>query len=317
MDFIVTSTTDSKEQVQAAQGIAKPAPKAVEDKSAAAEQTAAETAVESETTENETEETAGADGANESEVEAEGEESADKSTENGKPVKKKSGFQRRIGKLRGELSAKDQELGYLRSELEKARGVKSADQPATKTVKDDGRPNKDTFDTHDDYVEALADWKVDQRLKADRATQAENSAKSEGQKKLDTHVGRVKEFAKSNPDFEEVIRDLDDGPKVSLTVQEVILGSDNGPELMYQLAKNRKEFERINALPPISAARELGKFEAKFSKPSETETPTKTTKAPKPATPIASKSSASAKSPDDMSFEEYKAWHAKKYGAGA
>jgi hypothetical protein len=313
-DYVVQSTSDTPEQVQAAQGVGKTAPAPAEDKTPIADKTAVETPVASETTETEAEENEGADdSASESEVEAEGDESEETPAQDGKTGKRKSG----VKKLREKLSAKDQEIGFLRSELERARvaGAKEPEKVAEKTVKEDGKPSKDQFETHDEYVEALADWKVDQRLKAEKAAAIENQVKSEGQKRLETHAGRVQEFVKSHPDFQEVIQDLDDGPKVSLTVQEVILNSDNGPELMYQLAKNRKEFERINALPAIQAARELGKFESRFAKPSEEKPQPKTTKAPPPVKPVGARSGSASKDPGEMDFDEYKAWRAKGGGA--
>lgn len=106
------------------------------------------------------------------------------------------------------------------------------------------------------------------------------------------------------------MEDVDDIP-MSLTVQEVILASDNGPELMYELAKNPEEYARICKLPAVQAARELGKFEARISSSQDTKKETKQltkTKAPPPIKPVGSKASSVTKSPDDMDFQEFKRW---------
>ena len=313
LDIQGESTTDTPAQVLSAMG-KKPVPQATE---SATTETVAENPVESETTETETDDSAGeaAGDATETEVETEGEESDEKPPETVKTGKKKSGFQRRISKLRGEMLAKDQELGYLRSELQRARGAVKTVDDATKP-KDDGRPKKDEFDTHDAYVEALTDWKVESKLSAERTKTTQAQVQSESQKIATSHQERTQEFVKTHPDFTEVIHELDDGSPVSLTLREVIVNSENGPELMYNLAKNPKEFERINALTPLAAAREIGKFEAKFAKPSG-QTETKTTKAPAPVNPISGKGAVSTKDPNKMEFDEYKAWHAKTYGPGA
>jgi hypothetical protein len=81
---------------------------------------------------------------------------------------------------------------------------------------------------------------------------------------------------------------------------------------MYELAKNRKEYERINSLNALAMAREIGKIEAKLSRSKTTEAQEeikKITKAPAPLKPVGSKSSGiSNKSPDEMDFHEYKKW---------
>jgi hypothetical protein len=81
---------------------------------------------------------------------------------------------------------------------------------------------------------------------------------------------------------------------------------------MYELASDLKEFKRINSLPPLAIAREIGKLELKLSKPSEEKQEIKkTTNAPKPLTPVGSKSAPVKKSPDEMSQKEYEAWRFK------
>jgi hypothetical protein len=103
----------------------------------------------------------------------------------------------------------------------------------------------------------------------------------------------------------ESVNDIDFPPVFS----QVILESEVGPQLMYELAKNRDEALRIRELPPIAAARELGKIEARISsKAAATKPETKqVTSAPKPIAPIGSNSSASRKSLDDpsLSFSDY------------
>lgn len=315
MDYQVVSTSDTKEQVQAAQNGASAALKSdAATDSATADKTAVENSADSEAA-TETDESASADGASESEVKTEGEELPEQAAEDSKK-KSRSGLRR----LREKISAKDQEIGYLQAQLERSRvagteKTETAGSSQANKASVEGKPNRDAYETHDEYVEALTDWKVDSRLKAEKIAAAESNAKTQHLTKAEKHVARVQEFAKAHSDFREIVESLDDGPKVSLTVQEVILDSDNGPELMYQLAKNRKEFERINALPAIQAARELGKFEARFAKPSEETKQTKTTKAPPPVKPIGSKASVSTKDPGSMDFDEYKKWRAAGGGA--
>lgn len=215
--------------------------------------------------------------------------------------KKKGGFKRRIEKLNSKISQAEQEREYWKQEALKAK------QPDRSEAKPEGKPSPGDFETHDDYVEALTDWKLDQKLQAQSAKQKESQIKSEQQARIQTHLDRIQSFVKEHEDFEETMMEVDDVP-ISIAVQELILESENGPELMYELAKNRKEFEKICKLSPLAAARAMGAFEAKLGK----QTQPKTTKAPPPIRPVGSKASAGVtKSPDEMDFQEYKRWRAQ------
>lgn len=106
-----------------------------------------------------------------------------------------------------------------------------------------------------------------------------------------------------------------DGLRVSMTVQQVILESENGPALAYELAKNVAEANRIAMLPPIAAARELGKIESRIaSKASEgkqntTQETKRVSSAPKPIAPITSgKTSAPPKNLDEAAKDSYAAY---------
>lgn len=213
-----------------------------------------------------------------------------------KAKKPKGGFQKRIHKLTSKLSAKEQEAEYWKGEALKASKSKDPEQrPAQKEAATAGRPKEEEFDSHAEYVEALTDWKLDQKLSDRDARDRQTKVQTEFQKRVSTHVERVNAFKSEHDDFDEALEDVDDIP-ISVAVQEVILDSDNGPELMYELAKNRAEYARICALSPLAAARELGKFESKLNASSDGgPKEVKKTKAPAPITPVGSKSASSGK----------------------
>jgi hypothetical protein len=231
--------------------------------------------------------------------------------------KKKGGFKKRIDKLTGKLTAKEQEVEYWKSEAMKQQ--KTAVQPTEKVVENkpdqSDKPIADNFDTHEKYVDALTDWKLDQREKVKIAKDRETQTKTEFQKKSADHVKRQQEFVKEHTDFDELMEAVEDIP-MTLVVQQVILDSENGPELMYELAKNREEYERICKLPAIAAARELGKFESRIAKASETVTPeTKVSKASAPLKPVTGKAQVPQKGYyEGMSQAEFKKWRASGGG---
>jgi hypothetical protein len=226
-------------------------------------------------------------------MEAEHEESAH---EDGKP-KKKGGFQRRIERLNKQKSEALRELEYWKAEALKSQKPQE-DQPkqeAKKEAVSDGKPTAENFETHEAYVEALADWKYDQRKKADEIREKQVQVKTEFQKTVESFQSKVKEFQKTQKDFEEVLSDVDD-IRMSIGVQEVLLSSDLGPQVMYELAKDRELYERINALNPLAAARELGRIEARISEKTESSNETKKqTKAPTPIKPVGGMNAGSLK----------------------
>lgn len=202
------------------------------------------------------------------------------------PGKKKGGFQRRINKLNSRYAEKERETEYWKQQALKGAGAKVETQVEAKPAAVvEGKPSSDKFDTHAEYVEALTDWKLDQKLK-DRDSKLENSRiESEQQRVARQYNERAKVFAEKTSDFKDVLEEVDDVP-LSPALRDMFLSSENGPELAYELAKNRVEFERVSKLSPLAAAREIGKLEARIARPAAESKEIKTTKAPAPIVPV-------------------------------
>ena len=292
----IASTTDTPEVVKAAMNVETKTEAPVEmvtEKEETQEPVAEETSAEA----------AQASGAGEEEG-GETEEPADP-TEN-KP-RKKGGFQKKIDKLSAKAQALEQEKEYWREQALRTQKTPQEKKPEAE-AKAAGKPDASKFENHDEYVEALADWKVEQRLLAEKQKTREEALKEEFRTKSQTHLERVEKFSGEHDDFDEVVESVNHIP-ISGPVQDVILNSEFGPELMYELAKNPTEYARICKLSPAAAGVALGKIEARFQKPSE-EKPTepKVTKAPAPIKPVTTNSaSASTKSiyDEDLSQADY------------
>lgn len=246
----------------------------------------------------------------ESQLESADDEGKDDASQKDKP-KKQGGFQRRIGKLTAEKSEARREAEYWkRVALEKQAAGEPKPEPKVDTTPaaSEGKPNPDNYDTHAEYVEAVVEWKAEQKLRERDQMLEKNKLQAEHERLRTAHMERVKSFSEKTEDFAEVIESVDNIP-VSPTVAELIVSSENGPALMYALAKNPEEYERINSLSPLAAAREIGRIETRIqasaqeSKPE----PKKLTKAPKPIDPVGGSKSTVAKSIDDpeLSFSEY------------
>ena len=251
----------------------------------------------------------------------------------------KDGFQKRIDKLTKDRADAKKERDYwrdlaMKNDQKPPEQSKAPEKKETKPT--DGKPNKDDFPTHEDYLEALTDWKADQKIDeklASRDAKAkQDNLRAEMEKSKKAHLDRVDAFKKTHEDFNDVLQDIADF-RLSSSLERALLESDNGPELMYEFAKNPAELERINALDPAAQARALGRFESSFQKASqakekedakeveakaetiEAKPKPKISKAPPPIKPVGSK----AGNPktiwdEDMSVEDWISLRNKQKG---
>lgn len=90
----------------------------------------------------------------------------------------------------------------------------------------------------------------------------EQSEREKAERRKTTFNQREQEFAKDKPDYVQKTRD----PRVPISpaVADVLAESDDGPALAYYLANNIDVAAQISQLPPLQAAREIGRIEAKL-----------------------------------------------------
>jgi hypothetical protein len=313
----VESTTDSNSKVTEAMGDFKVETGAPEEtiKTASVEETqSAENPAHSEGSENEDSQSAKEESEEES-LEASANEAAEESES--KVGKKKSGFQKRLDKLTKRAADERREKEYWKQEALKNAKAQPGEQiqsakETPKAADTSKKPDSKDFETHDEYNEALTDWKVDQRLAREKASQRELELKGERDKVLKTHLDRVSEFKKSTPEFEDAMEDIRDMP-ISNLVQSAIVDSEFGPQIMLEFAKNPEELLRLNAMTEGSVGKAIGRMEARFEKSSEgskAETPAETsaakvTKAPKPISPLNSKAVHTKSIRDELPYDEW------------
>jgi len=221
---------------------------------------------------------------------------AEEVEEEEKKPKKKNSFQERISEVTAEKNAAKEEAARLRRELEEYRKQKPA-EPEIQTPSPDERPRPEDYKEWADYVEALSDWKVEQKFKQ----QDEQRAQREVQQSWKARVDAAKT---EMPDYDEVIQNSN--LEVHSTVREAILESELGPKIAYHLATHPDVTESLKKLSIPSQLRELGKIEASLTKPIIEKPAVKVSQAPAPISPIKS-STATDLNDDDLSFEDFKA----------
>lgn len=182
--------------------------------------------------------------------------------------------QRRIDRLTRQRRDAEREAAYERGRREglEAALARTQQAPATPAAT---RPKLDDFDSADDYADALADWKIQQKSaedskaspppKGETATprepaQAPKPAPGEGPSET-----AVKAYAAAKakfPDLDEVL--LDASIPFTKAMADALADDEDSAEVLYQLGQDPDEVERISKLEPLKQAREVWRFAEKY-----------------------------------------------------
>lgn len=147
-------------------------------------------------------------------------------------------------------------------------------------------PKREQFSTPEDYAEALADFKVQQKMAEREQQKQQRESKSAFEERED-------EARSKYPDYKQVA--YSDDVRITPEMADAIFSSDVGPEIAYWLGKNIDESYRISKLSPLAQAREIGKIEASLN----TANPPakKPSSAPEPIKPLGGSRAASQSYP--------------------
>jgi hypothetical protein len=181
-------------------------------------------------------------------------------------------------------------------------------KPAADDKKPDGTPK---FESYEDFVEELADWKAEQRWETAKREQAQQEAQKALRNKLDEARTRY-------DDVDDVIFPTSqaiENAKIPLAVKEVFGQSDVFIDLCYVVGSDPDELKKFISLAQSNPRAAIGKvFEyergilEELSKPGESKAApeAKKTSAPKPPSPVGGASSrAFDVSDESLSPEEW------------
>lgn len=268
-------------------------------------------------------------------------------TEKGNKNKKSTGYKKKAEKLAAEnakiLADKkkaEEERDSLRQEALKARSKTDESKPAETKVESkadisknvEGRPvapKSTDFETyakyqeaHDEYVDKLTDWKLEQKDKTVAKAEREKKAAQAENEQGANYTKRLDDLKKSVEDVQEVFDGVN-GLPMSHAMKQGILQSDVSAELAYEMAKDPEQWTKISEMAPAQAFKAMGKIEAKIearldaTKSAGTSTETTVQKTPKPVSPVGARNaSAVVKSTADAkNFKEFMAVREKQLGA--
>lgn len=144
-------------------------------------------------------------------------------------------------------------------------------------------------------IEHLAEQKAQQKL-------AERQKAEQSERMAETFMEKAEKAIERFPDFQAVVGNP--SLQINESMAEFIADSDLGPDVAYFLGKNPAKAAQIAQMSPVKAAIALKGIEAELAaKPAAP----KPSAAPAPIKPVGA-SSASTKSPAQMTDAEYSKW---------
>lgn len=200
-------------------------------------------------------------------------------------AKTKEDSEKKIKGYKGKWLRTQAEMDKLRLEIEM---LKTANKPVEKHEEKLEKPKRDDFESVEEYTEALTDFKLKEYQAAQKTASEKQKQEMSLKEKQQAHDARLESFQKETKDFDEVIENFIDEHgdiKFSAAMNELIVESDLGPQLIYELAKDKAFLDKVNGMSAYAAAKEIGKLEDKIlAKKQETKPKTKASAPVKPLT---------------------------------
>ena len=198
------------------------------------------------------------------------------------------GVKKRIDKLTRQKYEAIAEVNRLKAEFEALKA-----QNAPKSVE----PQMSDFDTLDDYVEALAEYKYQNNMLSQQEKYAERAREQRVAREWTDKLEKVRAVA---PDFDEAFKNVAEITFAQSTL-DAVAGHEKGAEIAYLLGKDPVKAYQIASLPPMQQLMAIGEIAAKtnLTKPKTVST------APAPIKPVSGGASNSAPPAD---IDEWVKW---------
>jgi hypothetical protein len=172
------------------------------------------------------------------------------------------------------------------------------------------------FETYEALLEARADWRADRKVdnKFKEREEADRTARAQKEEETQREQFKkaMKESAKDIEDFDEVMAGIKATDPVANVSAAAVEAADAPGRVLYYLAINPAEAERIAGLPVGKQAREIVRLEEKLAKPA-----VKPSNAPDPIKPVGGGKSAPADQMPDPAKEpdKWMAWRKREIAA--
>lgn len=192
----------------------------------------------------------------------------------------RGGFQKRIDKLTRRnyeleemLERNSRHLEDVLGRIEQLRGTQPGTQQPVATAPE--KPTVEKFKTYEEYMEALADWKADQRFQSyqrQQQEQAQLAAQQSEQQRLQqvfNNYNRAANVARETyDDFDETVNRSD--IEIPQSVQLAVFETPNGPDIAYYLGKHPELCQELMQMSDVQAVMEVSRIsDGLMQKPEE------------------------------------------------
>lgn len=227
-----------------------------------------------------------------------------------KEEKRQASVQKRMDELTAQRYKAEARAEALQAELERAR------QPAQSQQQASGEPQRDQFESYEDYLEAKVTFKaqqiVDRQLEQSSAKQKETMASAELHKTQQAEQRQFLEnrgkLEKEIPDYKDTIEDWE--PNLPDTVAAMLIKLPEGPLITYHMAKNPSLEAQFRDQPEYLHGVLLGQLIASLK------SPPKVTTAPAPGKTVSTTKTTSTGDEPPSDPEQYFAWATRQQKAG-
>lgn len=143
------------------------------------------------------------------------------------------------------------------AELEqRLKRIEAQGKPAAEQPKDEGKPARENFAKEEEYLEAMIDWRADQKFAQKEVERLRKEAQARVNSEVERAAGLVPDFravaAAAAPKIDDMV------PAVAKAIQD----SPLFPELFYHLAKNPETIASLAKMSEVRQLVALGKIEA-------------------------------------------------------
>src|SRR5881394_426600 len=231
----------------------------------------------------------------------------------------------RIQQLTARLRAAEAERDALKAQtasVPRDTAAQAPAQPAAPTPK----PTPDQFTDYGEFIEALTDWKTDQKLTAaeQRRAQAAQQAQAEQEaRRIETSFNERKAAARQKyPDFDAVAINAPTRIPIGSLIDAWVMEHPTGADVLYHLQKHPDDLDALLAQPVLEQAESLALLAQRFnghgrtaaaatgSAPASSSSPV-----PKPPNPVRTGPLRSGDEPPDeeaASLADHEKWYASR-----
>lgn len=206
---------------------------------------------------------------------------------------RKSRRQRAIEKATRDLEAENRRL---KEQLEGkgGEGKKAAAEAAP--AEELKVPKREDFANDEEFEEAKFQYRYKKQRQQEQTEDSKKAIENHQREMLSNYAAVKDEIKEEYDDWDDVLKKFGDSP-VSSSVYVAILSLEEGPRVSYYLAKHPDELDKLNALFPDQATREVirlhDRLKTKTPAAATSEKPKPRTRLPEPVKPVSTAATAS------------------------